>query len=75
MHVEQFEFRHILQIIGIIIAVFIITNIGYYMYYFSEDTKINNVINTYKKSTIPNLREFTYNDCINKYNDRYLADF
>jgi hypothetical protein len=75
MHVEQFEFIHILQIIGIIIAVFIITNIGYYMYYFSEDTKINNVINTYKKSTIPNLREFTYNDCINKYNDRYLADF
>ncbi len=75
MHVEKFEFKHVLQIISVIIALFIIINIGYYIYNFSEDTKINNVINTYKKSTIPNLREFTYNDCIDKYKDRYLADF
>ncbi len=75
IHVEKFEFKHILQIVGVIIAVFFIVNIGYYIYNFSEDTKLNNVINTYKKSTIPNLREFTYNDCIDKYKDRYLADF
>jgi hypothetical protein len=75
MNVEKFEIKHILQIIGIILAVFIVMNIGYFIYNFSEDTKINNVITTYKKSTIPNLREFTYNDCINKYKDQYLADF
>jgi hypothetical protein len=75
MKVEQFELKHIFQIISFIIVIFIIVNIGYSFYYFSEDTKLKSVLNSYKKSTIPQLREFTYNDCIDKYKDRYLADF
>jgi hypothetical protein len=75
MYAEKLKFKHILQIIGIFLAVFIVVNIGYFIYNFSEYTKINNVITKYKKSTIPNLREFTYNDCIDKYKDYYLADF
>jgi hypothetical protein len=75
--VEPFGLRNVLQILGIILVAFVLINIGYTMYYLSEDQKISNVMTTYKKEEQFKLksRKFNYNNCMDDYKDRYLSDF
>ena len=73
--VSKFQFKHILQLIFVIIVIFIFANIIYGIYYLWEGNKVETVMTQYKKTTVQELRDFSYNDCLEQYNDKYLCDF
>ena len=74
-HVAEFKVVHLLQVVFVIIIIFILGNIVYGIYYLQESKKVETVMTQYKKMTVQDLRDFSYNDCMTQYKDYYLCDF
>ena len=75
IRVERFGVQHVFQLLGIVIIAIVLVILGYTMYYFSEDQKVNNVLTNYQKKSTQELRVYTYNNCQTDYKDNYLSDF